>query len=87
MLRSDTRIVETGGYRVGLVNLSVVILQQWRHRTVENSNGVRGQRGTVRLAVTTCFDTEQSDLIVIDEATEHADGIGTTPDTSHHGVW
>src|SRR4051794_21932991 len=84
MLRSDTRIVESGGNRMRFDHLSVVVLNHVRPRAVENAFAPGGQRGGV-LAVfdaeTAGLDAKKLDIFIVHEGMKNTDRVRATANT------
>mmetsp|Transcript_20694 Transcript_20694/g.40644 ORF Transcript_20694/g.40644 Transcript_20694/m.40644 type:complete len:382 (-) Transcript_20694:398-1543(-) len=84
VLRSNARVVESSRDGVSLSDLAIV-LQEVCTSSVENTGCAGREGGAVLVGVNTRtagLDTKDSDLLVILERVEHADGVGATADAS-----
>src|SRR6185437_9028548 len=87
VLGSGARVVKTGGDRVGLHDLALLVLHYRGQGPVQHSGATAdGERGAVTGGVdslATGLHADQLDLGVIQEGGEDAKRIGTTADTGH----
>ena len=89
VLRTDARIVQTGGNRVNRCNLTVFVLTEVRLHAVEDTQTAGGQGGSGLLGVDAASGSLAADelnALVLNEVVEGADGVGTAADTSNDGV-
>ena len=81
VLRADARVVEPGGDRVGVCDLSVLVGQHGGARAVQDTRSTVAERCRVR-----GLDADERHARVVDEAREHPDRVGAAADAGEHRV-
>ena len=88
-LRADTRVVETGGHGVGVLDLAILVLQNVGTHTVEDTRLATSESGTVAVGldtITASLNTEELDAGILREGEEHTSGVAATANTSNNSV-
>ena len=90
VLWPHARVIQTGGNRVGLRNLAILVLHQGGEGALEHTR-ITGGRNRCCMAtglntVTASFSANQANRFIIDEVVERADRIRTAADTGHDSV-
>src|SRR5690606_31091654 len=83
MLRADARIVETGGDRMAVEDLAVLVLQKIGAVAVQHARPPRIHRGAMLVAAkaaTAGLDADDLHVLVVEEGMEDADGVGAATD-------
>src|ERR1700689_5420665 len=90
MLGPDTRIVESGGDRMALDNLTVIGLQKIGAVAVQHAGTPAIDRGCVTVGniqpVAGRFDPEDLDLRLVEEWVEKADRVRTAADARDQAI-
>mmetsp|Transcript_20706 Transcript_20706/g.65502 ORF Transcript_20706/g.65502 Transcript_20706/m.65502 type:complete len:480 (+) Transcript_20706:426-1865(+) len=89
VLRADARVVQTGGDRVGLDDLTVVILEEVGEGPVQHAGGAQRQRGGVAVgvdAIARSLHAHEADLLIVDELVEEAHRVGAAAHARHEEV-
>ena len=90
VLGTRARVVEPGRDRVRLLDLAVVVLEHRRQRAVQDAGqAARGERGAVAAghqALPRRLDADELDVLVVDEAGEHADRVRPAADARDDAV-
>src|SRR6267143_4339372 len=89
MLGADTRIVETGRNAVRRLDLSVGVLEQVAHASMEDARPPGTQsRGmfTARYPFPGCFDSHELYSLVFEKSRKDAHGVRAPTDAGHHGA-
>src|ERR1700684_4243977 len=90
MLGPDARIVESGGDRMALDNLTVIGLQKIGAVAVQHAWAAAIDRGRVAVGnvqpMPRCFDPEHLDLRLVEKRVEKANGVGAAADAGDETV-
>merc|ERR1712176_898200 len=89
MLRTHTGVVETSTDRVRLGNLTKLVLQQVGAHTVQHTRrtATKRSRMTLRInTISTSLDTNQTNVLILNERMENADGVGSTTNARDDSV-
>src|SRR5690554_1681817 len=86
MLRSNSWIIESAGYRIDWKRITSIILKQIAAETVKNTFFSIGHGCSVitrRRPTTSRFDAHELHLCIIEKSTEYTHGIRSAADTGH----
>src|SRR5260221_13139199 len=89
MFRADAGIVEAGGDRMGLLDLSVVVHQQVRAIAVEPARPAARNGGRMLAALKAKpggLDAVDLDRAVVEERIEQPHGVGAAADAGDQGI-
>ena len=89
MLRSDSRIIQSGGNGVCQLDISIGILQQIRTHAMQYSRLSQSHGAGMFSGLNSkarCFYADQFHLRLINKIGKHSDGIGTAAHTCHNHI-
>ena len=87
MLRSDSRIIETGGNRIDLIDLTVFILTEIRFHSMKDTDAARGHRSCVHPclhAFSRRFTADESYVFIADKGIKTSHSIAAAAHTGHY---
>ncbi|MNP55329.1 hypothetical protein D3C76_1499660 [compost metagenome] len=90
MLRTNTRIIKSGRDGMRWLNLSILILQQVTHRSLEYTMRTFGHRRSVILGFDpfACgFNTNKLHILITDKWIEHTDRITSSTHGCYNHIW